>query len=59
MQDGELLKVGTRRYREDAEKFVEALNQWWPAEYTIQETLVYSGPTSSTQRRDQYVNRSR
>jgi len=37
MEGGELLKVGARPSREEAEKFVTALRQWWPAEYIVQE----------------------
>jgi hypothetical protein len=37
MEKGELLKVGTRPSRKEAEKFIRALRQWWAAEYIVQE----------------------
>jgi hypothetical protein len=37
MEKGELLKVGMRPSRKEAEKFVRPLRQWWPAEYIVQE----------------------
>jgi hypothetical protein len=39
MEQGDVLKVGTRRTREEAEQFIVVLRQWWPAEYFIEDAL--------------------
>jgi hypothetical protein len=35
IENGELIQLGTRSTREEAEEFIKDLQQFWPAEYFV------------------------